>query len=202
LLHISRLGPYAARVALPHAILVSLCERSGSGYELAHRFDRSIGSFWRATHQQIYRTLRAMEDDGWVFATLVVQHGRPDKKVYTVSDTGRAELARWIAEPLTGRGGALSDTRTRDVAVKLRGATYGDPAALRTQISALRAERAQLLDTYRGFEKTQFPDPSALRGSALHQYLVLRGGIRAEESTIDWLDEVTNALQDPKHEKR
>jgi DNA-binding PadR family transcriptional regulator len=122
-----------------------------------HWFDRSIGYFWRATHQQIYRTLRAMEDDGWVFATLVVQHGRPDKKVYTVSDTGRAELARWIAEPLTGRGGALSDTRTRDVAVKLRGATYGDPAALRTQISALRAERAQLLDTYRGFEKHSSP---------------------------------------------
>jgi DNA-binding PadR family transcriptional regulator len=187
-------------VALPHAILVSLCEQSGSGYELAHRFDRSIGYFWSATHQQIYRTLRAMEDDGWVSAELVVQRGRPDKKVYTVSDTGRAELARWIAAPLgqgrSGRGGALSDNRTRDVAVKLRGAAYGDPAALRVQISALRAARAQLLDTYRGFEKRQFPDPSALRGNALHQYLVLRGGIRAEESTIDWLDEVTAALQE------
>jgi DNA-binding PadR family transcriptional regulator len=183
-------------VALPQAILVSLCEQSGSGYELTRRFDRSIGYFWSATHQQIYRTLRTMEADGWVSARVVVQHGRPDKKVYTVSDAGRAELARWIAEPLTGRGGALSDTRTRDVAVKLRGAAYGDPAALRTQISALRAERAQLLDTYRGFEKKQFPDPAALRGSALHQYLVLRGGIRAEESTIDWLDEVAAALQE------
>ena len=189
-----QLVAYAARVALPHAILVSLCEQSGSGYELARRFDRSIGYFWTATHQQIYRTLRTMEDDGWLSATLVVQHGRPDKKVYTVSDAGRAELARWIAEPLTGRGGALSDTRTRDVAVKLRGAAFGDPAALRAQISALRTERAQLLDTYRGFEKAQFPDPSALRDSALHQYLVLRGGIRAEEGTIDWLDEVTAAL--------
>jgi DNA-binding PadR family transcriptional regulator len=186
-------------VALPHAILVSLCEQSGSGYELAHRFDRSIGYFWSATHQQIYRTLRAMEDDGWVSATLVVQRGRPDKKVYTVSDTGRAELAHWIAAPIgnarSGRGGTLGDTRTRDVAVKLRGAAYGDLAALRAQITALRAERARLLDTYRGFEKRQFPDPSALHGSALHQYLVLRGGIRAEESTIDWLDEVTAALQ-------
>ena len=193
--------PYAARVALPHAILVSLCEQSGSGYELAHRFDRSIGYFWSATHQQIYRTLRVMEDDGWLSATLIVQRGRPDKKVYTVSDAGRAELARWIAEPLTGRGGALGDTRTREVAVKLRGAAYGDPEALRTQISALRAERAQQLDTYRGFEKRQFPDPSALRDSALHQYLVLRGGIRAEESTVDWLDEVTAAFPDPKQEK-
>jgi len=33
-----------------------------------------------------------------------------------------------------------------------------------------------------------------LRGAALHQYLVLRGGIRAEESAIGWLDEVTAAL--------
>jgi len=192
-------------VALPHAILVSLCEQSGSGYELAHRFDRSIGYFWSATHQQIYRTLRAMEDDGWVSSTIVVQRGRPDKKVYTVSNIGRAELARWIAAPIgkarSGRGGTLSDTRTRDVAVKLRGAAFGDPAALRTQITTLRAKRAQLLDTYRGFEKKQFPDPSALRGSALHQYLVLRGGIRAEESTIDWLDEVTSALQGSKQEK-
>jgi DNA-binding PadR family transcriptional regulator len=184
-------------VALTHAILVSLCEQSGSGYELARRFDRSIGYFWSATHQQIYRTLRVIEDDGWVHAATVVQHGRPDKKVYTVSQKGRAELARWIAEPLTGRGSALSDTRTRDIAVKLRGAAYGDLVALRTQIAALRAERAKLLDAYCGFEKRQFPDPSVLSGTPLHQYLVLRGGIRAEESAIDWLDEVTARLSDP-----
>ncbi|HTM85198.1 MAG TPA: PadR family transcriptional regulator [Mycobacterium sp.] len=181
-------------MALTHAILVSLCEQAGSGYELARRFDRSIGYFWTASHQQIYRTLRAMVGDGWVQATTVTQHGRPDKKVYTVVPAGRAELARWIAEPLVGRGSAVADTRTRDIAVKIRGAAYGDVAALRNQIVALRAHRAGLLDTYRGFQKRQFPDPSALHGSALHQYLVLRGGIRAEESAIDWLDEVTTAL--------
>ena len=109
-------------MALTHAILVSLCEQSGSGYELARRFDRSIGYFWSATHQQIYRTLRAMEDDGWVHVTPVVQQGRPDKKVYTVSDAGRAELARWIADLPP----AVVPTRTRDVAVKLRGAEHGD----------------------------------------------------------------------------
>jgi DNA-binding PadR family transcriptional regulator len=182
-------------VALPHAILVSLCEQSGSGYELARRFNRSIGYFWVATHQQIYRTLRVMEDDGWVRVTPVVQRGRPDKKVYTVSDAGRAELARWIAEPLSGRGGSVADNRTRDVAVKLRGIAYGDIESLRAQVASLRAERNELLDTYRGFEKRQFPDPGALSGSALHQYLVLRGGIRAEESAIGWLDEVTAALK-------
>jgi DNA-binding PadR family transcriptional regulator len=158
-------------VALPHAILVSLCEQAGSGYELARRFDRSIGYFWAATHQQIYRTLKSMEDEGWVAVTPVVQHGRPDKKVYEVSDH-----------------------RTRDIAVKIRGAQYGDIDAVRSQVAALRAERADLLDTYRGYEERQFPDPRGLTGAALHQYLVLRGGIRAEESAIDWLDEVAAAL--------
>jgi DNA-binding PadR family transcriptional regulator len=173
-------------VALTHAILVSLCEQSGSGYELARRFGRSIGYFWRATHQQIYRTLRVMEDDGWVHVTPVVQQGRPDKKVYTVSDAGRAELARWIADS--------RDRRIRDIAVKLRGAEHGDRAALREQIIALRGERAALLDTYRGYQKHQFADPSGLSGTELHQYLVLRGGIRAEEGSVDWLDEVLAAL--------
>ncbi len=187
---------YAAPVALPHAILVSLCEQSGSGYELARRFDRSIGFFWSATHQQIYRTLRVMEEDGWVQATPVVQQGRPDKKVYTVAAAGRAELARWIAEPLTGRGSSVTDNRTRDIAVKVRAAAYGDIAALRAQVDALRVERAALLDTYRGFEKSQFPDPGALSGSPLHQYLVLRGGIRAEEGAVEWLDEVATSLKE------
>ncbi|OBK37996.1 PadR family transcriptional regulator [Mycobacterium sp. 1245111.1] len=190
-------------MALPHAILVSLCEQSGSGYELTRRFDRSIGYFWSATHQQIYRTLRTMEADGWVSAKVVPQQGRPDKKVYTVSDSGRAELARWIAAPIGSRGsgssgsgaGRAGDGAVRELAVKLRGAAYGDRAALIEQVVALRAERAQLLDTYRGFAKNQFSDPASLRGSALHQYLVLRGGIRTEEGTIDWLDEITAALQ-------
>jgi DNA-binding PadR family transcriptional regulator len=188
-------------MALPHAILVSLCERDGSGYELARRFDRSIGYFWAATHQQIYRTLRAMEDDGWVRATAVAQRGRPDKKVYTVAAQGRAELARWIAEPLsTSRGSALSDNSTRDLAVKLRGAVFGSVAgnlaALSAQIAALRGERVDSLDAYRELEKRSFPDPSVLRSAALHQYLVLRGGIRAEESVIGWLDEVATALRE------
>ncbi len=182
-------------MALPHAILVSLCEQSGSGYELARRFDRSIGYFWSATHQQIYRTLRTMEVDGWVHVTPVVQQGRPDKKVYAASAEGRAELARWIAEPLIGRGSSVTDSRTRDLAVKLRGAQYGDASALREQIIALRNERAALLDTYRGYEKSHFPDAATLSGSALHHFLALRGGIRAEEGSIDWFDEVLTALK-------
>ena len=76
-------------MALEHAILVSLSEQAGSGSDLTRRFDRSIGFFWTATHQQIYRVLGRMEADGWVRATEVAQQGKPDKRVYDVSERGR-----------------------------------------------------------------------------------------------------------------
>jgi hypothetical protein len=53
-------------MSLDHALLVSLLEKPSSGYELARRFDRSIGYFWHATHQQIYKVLARMEEAGWI----------------------------------------------------------------------------------------------------------------------------------------
>src|SRR3984893_14430046 len=53
-----RVGP----VALGDAILVCLTERPMTGYELAKTFDASIGYFWRADHQQIYRELARLRD--------------------------------------------------------------------------------------------------------------------------------------------
>src|ERR671914_389765 len=86
-------------MALEHALLVALSERPASGLELAKQFSRSIGFFWHATHQQIYRTLGRMEGDGWVTARAVVQQGKPNKLVYDVSPRGREVLAAWLAEP-------------------------------------------------------------------------------------------------------
>ena len=176
-------------MALEHAILVALSERDGSGYELARRFDRSIGYFWPATHQQIYRVLRRMDEAGWVTHTEIAQDGRPDKKVYRVSAAGRAELSRWLAEP-------ADPAVLRDgLGVKLRGASLGDPGVVLREVERHRAEHATRLEVYRGIQRRDFPKPAKLHDRDLHQYLVLRGGIRAEESFVDWCDEVIEALR-------
>jgi DNA-binding PadR family transcriptional regulator len=179
-------------MALEHALLVSLTERAGSGYELARRFDRSIGFFWSASHQQIYRVLKRMEEHGWVVSEVVGQQGRPDKKVYTASPDGRAELARWIAAPAEDIGPLRSE-----LGVKIRAAAHGDLAALRTEVARHRDAHAQRLEVYRLIEKTDFPAPHRLTGTALHQYLVLRGGIRVEAGFTEWCDEVLAALAPP-----
>ena len=180
-----------ARMALEHALLVALSERPASGLELTRRFEKSLGFFWHATHQQIYRVLKRMEEAGWVAVDVVAQSGRPDKKVYTVSDGGHAELVRWLAEPDPAAGPV-------ELAVKIRGATFGDPAKVAEEIVRHRAKHAERLDVYRQIEKRDFPAPANLHGRHLHQYLVLRGGIRVEEGQVEWFDEVLAALHHPK----
>lgn len=178
-------------MALEHAILVSLREQPGSGYELARRFDRSIGFFWSATHQQIYRVLARMEDDGWVGATSVPQHGRPEKKVYEVAPEGRRVLAEWLSTP------APTDKLRSEIAVKLRGASYGERLDVLDNLRDHLSEHQTRLAHYQQMATTDFPDADRLDGHRLDVYLVLRGGIRYEEFWVGWCAEVLETLGDP-----
>lgn len=188
-LHIPLGHAYAGRMALEHALLVSLSERSGSGYELARRFDKSIGFFWTATHQQIYRVLKRMVEAAWVDCVSVAQEGKPDKKVYSVTEAGNAELARWIAEPLD------IEIPRSDLGVKIRGASFDGSEAVCTEIVRHRDFHAHRVEVLREIEKRDFPAPDQLTGSALHQYLVLRGGIRTCGAYVEWCDEMLTALR-------
>jgi len=175
-------------VALEHAILVSLAERSASGYDLARRFDASIGHFWPASHQQIYKVLARMESDKLVAADLVAQDGRPDKKVYTITDEGNAELRDWLATP--GRREAIRI----DFAVKLRALHLADRTSFVEEVKARRSAHVRLLAEYEASEAKFFPDTSAIPDDQIGAWLALRGGIRIERNGIEWCDEILQAL--------
>src|SRR5256885_9851741 len=74
-------APFLLPMSLPHALLTALVEHPCSGSELAERFDRSIGYFWNATHQQIYRELARLEEAQWIEA-LPAESGRGRKRQY------------------------------------------------------------------------------------------------------------------------
>jgi len=174
-------------MALEHAILVSLSERPAAGLDLARRFDRSIGFFWSATHQQIYKVLRRMEGDGWASSSAVPQQGRPDKKVYTVTALGREELRSWLVAPVP------MERFRSEIAVKLRGASFGDRAAVLDNVREHLADHRIRLAHYEQLAASDFPHPSSLDDKRLDIYLVLRGGIRLEHFWVDWLTEYVQA---------
>ena len=84
-------------MSLSHVLLTSLIEKPSTGIELARRFDRSMGFFWNATHQQIYRELNAMLQKGWI-STIEEEDSHSRKKTYQVERLGREELANWMLE--------------------------------------------------------------------------------------------------------
>ncbi|MFE5632629.1 PadR family transcriptional regulator [Streptomyces sp. NPDC056543] len=202
-------------MAIEHAILVSLLEKPGSGYELARRFERSIGYFWTASHQQIYRVLKRMESEGWVDVQDVPQQGRPDKKEYSVAALGRTALAAWLHEPIE------PESIRHDLAVKIRGAAFDDPAALIGEVERHRQAHTERLARYLAGEERDFTGPDAPgaadgpqdapaggpqddpsgdpsggpsdAGREL-QHVVLRGGIAYERMTLAWLDDVLATL--------
>lgn len=175
-------------MALEQAILVSLAEKSATGYDLARRFDASIGHFWKATHQQIYRVLARMEADGWVASEAIAQEGRPDKKLFAITDIGRDELRLW-----TSKGTPVERLRS-EFAVKLRALPFGDAEAIVDDVRVRRRAHEEQLAYYRESAERFYPDPTSLRDDERGAYLVLRGGILAEEAGITWCDEILQSF--------
>ncbi|MET9801773.1 PadR family transcriptional regulator [Streptomyces sp. NPDC006368] len=180
-------------MALEHAILVSLLEKPGSGYELARRFERSIGYFWTATHQQIYRVLKRMEADGWIDVREVEQKTRPDKKEYSVSARGLDALAVWLQEPIQ------PESVRHELAVKIRGAAFDDPAALIDEVERHQRMHRDRLAHYLAGERRDFGagdgGSGELDAGRELQHAVLRGGIAYERMMIAWLDDVLATLR-------
>jgi DNA-binding PadR family transcriptional regulator len=70
-----------------------------TGYELKQFFDSSVQHFWNAELSQIYPTLKSLEDGGFVDKHVEVQHNRPNRKVYELTQPGRDEFLRWVRTP-------------------------------------------------------------------------------------------------------
>ncbi|HEY3268970.1 MAG TPA: PadR family transcriptional regulator [Armatimonadota bacterium] len=87
-------------MSLEHATLGFLEYQAMSGYDLKALFDKTVRHFWTADQSQIYRTLARITERGWATVEVVPQPDRPDRKVYHITEPGRAELHRWLTEPL------------------------------------------------------------------------------------------------------
>ncbi|RLU87485.1 PadR family transcriptional regulator [Streptomyces griseocarneus] len=177
-------------MSLPHAILTALLEKPSSGLELTRRFDKSIGYFWSATHQQIYRELGRLEEKGLIRALPAAQPARGQKKEYEVLPAGRAALTEWVSlpeDPRPVRDPLLLRVRAAGVV----GAS-GLAAELRRHLSLHRSQLAE----YEAIEKRDFPATPATEEDRL-RHLVLRGGIELETFWIGWLGEAVGRLSEP-----
>lgn len=138
-------------MSLAHAVLTSLLEKASSGYDLARRFDKSIGYFWHATHQQIYRELARMEAAGWIASSAAPDAGKTRKREYRVLPAGHAELVRWAHAP-----SPPMDLRD-EFMVKLRADARLGEVDLRPELLRQIEQHQEKLAHYRRIEARDFP---------------------------------------------
>jgi len=174
-------------MALSHALLTSLLEKSSSGYDLARRFDKSIGFFWHATHQQIYRELGRMEAVGWIESSSAPDAGKTRKRIYRVLPPGQAELLRWTAEP-----SAPMDLRD-EFMVRLRADAALGALGLAPELERRIALHEEKLALYREIEQRDFAAPDLSRAARIH-HMILKKGILYEENSIAWAREMLALL--------
>jgi DNA-binding PadR family transcriptional regulator len=154
-------------------LLALLANGPAHGYELKLAMEQRFGAVLPPLNAgQIYTTLSRLERDGLVDDDAVAQDGRPNKRVYRLTEKGQVELSGWVAD-------STPQTRLKDdFFIKLvlaRAAKIADPLEL------IARQRTAYLQALRDLDDVaaQADETAALlvEGAALHL-----------EADLKWLD--------------
>lgn len=164
-----------------------------SGYDLKQLFDLTLSGVWNAAHSQIYNELRRMTALGWLEMEHVDQQGRPDKKLYHVTDAGKNAMREWQAQHPT----RITQLRDETLLRFLFG-SLAQPSDLAQTLREAISEHEQRLAQYRINQQCLPPTPShAEHGTNPDRFFALSAdfGIRLEQFYLDWLHEVLATLE-------
>jgi len=184
-------------MALEHAILASLIRQPATGYDLAKEFNEGCFSFfWNATQQQIYRELGKLETVGEVSFTAIPQAGKPDKKLYSITEQGKQKLTEWLYQP-----SVPSDIR-ETLAVKLMAGHLIPITATVVEIQRrrqLHEEQLRRIETkvyeMTGAKPGYFDQPEKLPVEDKLFYINARLGMEHELAWLRWCDWALAVLQ-------
>ncbi len=176
-------------MSLSHAILTSLLEKPCTGAELARRFDKSLGHFWQATHQQIYRELGKLEA-----AALVEPQELPttrgQQRLFTVLGAGRSELEGWCVREADPR--PIRD----ELLVRMRAAAVLGTVDVTMEMRRHRGLHEATLARYLAIEAADFPAGAARSRPDELQRAVLLAGVAFEQAWLAWCDDALEELGD------
>ncbi|MFC4610356.1 PadR family transcriptional regulator [Streptomyces maoxianensis] len=181
-------------MALRHAVLAALLDGEYSGYQLAKAFDIGVANFWHALPQQLYAELTKLEKEGLVAGREVVQEARPNKRLFRVTDAGRAELEKFAA------AGPKPSFIRDDLLVKVQAADRIGTAPVIEQLEE-RASAAdgkiELLGKLLRQMRGDADEEEFLRqGERIGPYLTCLRGLAFEQDHRDWCRRIAAVLRE------
>ena len=181
-------------VVLKYVLLGGLSYQPLTGYQLKQFVDSSTRHFWFAQTSQIYRTLDMLEKEGLLTSEIQEQDTRPDRRLYHITPTGRADLQTWLAELMIEISPAKDS-----LLVRLFFSAQLDKETVLTQLRLQRSLHQRQLSLYRNEivalinESTQ--QRPELKRDALFWDVTRRNGELVEEAYVRWLDETIQRIE-------
>ena len=150
------------------------------GYQLRVEFEATTGATWPLNIGQVYTTLSRLERDGLVVPGESDEQGRV---VYTITETGREEMARWFSTPVVP-----SDRPRDELVIKLA------MAVAAKEVDVAEVIHRQRTATMRTLQQLTRAKRAATEGAA--QRLVLDSMIFQAEAEQRWLDHCEAVLKE------
>lgn len=168
-------------MSVPHALLGLLDDRRPHhGYDLKRQFDRLFSPDRPLPFGQVYATLARLQRDGRIEPFGVQPGAGPERKAYAITDAGSAEVAQWLATPVTPEPHLQSLLFTKVVLALL-----------------LDQGAAALLDAQRRTHIARMRELTALRRTAsVGEALLADHAIYHLEADLRWVDATAARLED------
>ncbi len=175
-------------MSLAHVILGLLQQQERTGYDLKNEcFNRCIAYLWQADLAQIYRTLDKLEAQGWITCTVEIQHDRPNRKVYSITETGVAQLVQWLQTHQS-----LPIVREPLLAQLHFAAQLPNEAIIHLLELELEARREKLAQC-EAISVPSLDNPTASREQKMHR-LVLELVKQREQTYLNWLTDAIETI--------
>ncbi len=81
---------------IDYAILGLLSWKPLTGYDVKRVMQDSPFLYWSGNNNQIYKALVKLLENGFVTNEIQYQESAPNKKIYSITESGLAELIRWV----------------------------------------------------------------------------------------------------------
>lgn len=174
--------------AIQYAVLGLISSRVDGthGYQLKNDFDALYGDFWSLNYGQLYRTLDRLERAGLIQGCDHVQSGRPTRRVYRVTQSGRQSFDDWLLLPPTREPRPLRD----DLSLKL---LFLTPRRRTDLIALIRSQRAVYLQHLARLTKRRAALEDSGQDMFVTNLLLLQADMRVR-TDLAWLDLVEKEI--------
>lgn len=179
---------------LKYALLGLMMREELTGYDITKKFNGALSRFWVAQHSQIYPELKRLVDEGLVEYRIIIQGEKMEKKLYTITQSGREDIMQWLntVEPVTP---VYKDP------FRLR-IYFGDNLKPEEMTKLINGQYKNMMESMHQMRErhAQYEETPEMNTEDFSEYLLIKGGEMRHAAYLDWLEwcaEVLNLEIDP-----